>query len=221
MSAIDILKQIKITLGLDPNVPAPPAPPAAPDVPGDVNDDAVVNSYAVDGGQPVFVNNSDDGIAGINKGSAAWADEAMTQPYPDGTYNVTGTNFGFTVAKGLVSDISDPDQKGPGAPVADEPEPMDPSKLFAEEFTSFKTEFSQVKEAFEVHKLAFAEAKATIDKQQHAIGQLVSLVEQLAATPVAEPLAPPQNFKSDKFEAKEAKADRIAVSLKDLRNAKN
>jgi hypothetical protein len=213
MSALDKLNQIKVYLGIT------PAPPAAE--PQMVNDDAVVNSYAVDGGQPVYVNNSDDGISGIDKGDALWADEAMTQPYPDGAYKVTGTNFGFTVAKGMVSDISDPDGTGAGTPVPDEAEPADMSKLFSEEFNSFKTEFSEVKEQFTAHKLAFAEAKATIDKQQHAITQLVELVEQLAKAPVADPLTPPQNFKSDKTMRKEEKIENISFSLKALREAKN
>lgn len=223
MSALEKLNQIKVMLGIAPVAAPPAAPVDAPpsDPSAATNDDAVVNSYAVDGGQPVFVNNADDGIPGIAKGDAAWADEAMTQPYPDGSYNVTGTNFGFTVAKGLVSEVSDPDQTGAGSPLVDEPEPQDMSKLFSEEFTAFKTEFSEVKEQFTAHKLAFAEAKATIDKQQHAITQLVGLVEQLAKTPVAEPLTPPQNFKSDRIEAREEKIERISVSLKDLKAAKN
>jgi hypothetical protein len=219
MSAIEKLNKIKVMLGLPVEQAAPP--PVDPAIPPAVNDDAVVSSYAVDGGQPVFVNNSDDGIAGIDKGDAAWADEAMTQPYPDGSYNVTGTNFSFTVSKGLVSDISDPDQKGAGAAVPDEAEPADMSKLFSEEFTAFKTEFSEVKEQFTAHKLAFAEAKATIDKQQHAITQLVGLVEQLAKAPVAEPLTPPQNFKSDKIANREERLEKISFSIKDLRAAKN
>ena len=222
MSSIDKLNQIKAMLGIIPAAQAaPPVAPVAAPIPPSANDDAVVSSYPVDGGQPVFVNNSDDGIAGIDKGDAAWLDEALTQPYPDGNYKVTGTNFGFTVSSGSVSDIADPDQKGAGAGVADEPEPAAMNSNFNEEFAAFKTDFSEVKQQFEVHKLAFAEAKATIDKQQAAITQLVGLVEQLAKTPVAEPLSPPQNFKSDKIERREEKIERISVSLKDLRSAKN
>lgn len=223
MSSIDKLNQIKAMLGIIPAAQAAPPvapPPADAPIPPSANDDAVVSSYPVDGGQPVFVNNSDDGIAGIDKGDAAWLDEALTQPYPDGNYKVTGTNFGFTVSSGSVSDISDPDQKGAGAATPDEVEPAAMGS-FNEEFAAFKTDFSEVKQQFEAHKLAFAEAKATIDKQQAAITQLVGLVEQLANTPVAEPLTPPQNFKSDKIERREEKIERISVSLKDLRSAKN
>lgn len=222
MSSIDKLNQIKAMLGIIPAAQAaPPVPPADAPIPPSANDDAVVSSYPVDGGQPVFVNNSDDGIAGIDKGDAAWLDEALTQPYPDGNYKVTGTNFGFTVSNGSVTDISDPDQKGAGAGIQDEPEPAAMGSNFNEEFAAFKTDFSEVKQQFEAHKLAFAEAKATIDKQQAAITQLVGLVEQLAKTPVAEPLAPPQNFKSDKIERREERIEKISVSLKDLRSAKN
>lgn len=94
--------------GTPPTVPAPsPAPPAA----------MTSCSYNVDGGLPVYVNIADDGIPDIDVNDKVYSDAAMTIPYPDGTYKVTGTDFGFTVAGGIVTVVNDADNKGPGAPI--------------------------------------------------------------------------------------------------------
>lgn len=95
--------------------PAPPAvaDPAAPAA----TTTAVVFSYGVDGGSTVYVDCSDDGIADIDANDKVYTDPALTQPYPDGTYNVTGTQFGFTVAGGLITAITDAAGTGPGLPL--------------------------------------------------------------------------------------------------------
>lgn len=92
-----------------PVTPPVVTPPAAPQ--------AVC--YPVDGGQPVYVDISDDGIPDIDVNDKVFSDQALTTPYPDGTYKVTGTDFGFTVAAGVVSAVTDPDSKGPGMPMGD------------------------------------------------------------------------------------------------------
>lgn len=104
--------------GTPPAAPAPPAaaapaPPAAPPAPSGMTS----CSYNVDGGTPVYVNIADDGIPDIDMNDAVFSDAAMTIPYPDGTYKVTGTDFSFTVAGGLVTVVTDADNKGPGAPI--------------------------------------------------------------------------------------------------------
>lgn len=98
--------------GTPPPAPAPnPAPaPAAPS-------GMTSCSYNIDGGVPVYVNIADDGIPDIDMGDAVYSDTAMTVPYPDGIYKVTGTDFSFTVAGGLVTVVTDADNKGPGAPI--------------------------------------------------------------------------------------------------------
>lgn len=113
MTAKEILQKIKIAAGFD-APPAPPAPaPAPPPAPGGVTS----CSYNVDGGVPVYVNIADDGIPDIDVNDKVYSDSAMTVPYPDGTYKVTGTDFGFTVAAGIVSAVTDADGTGPGAPI--------------------------------------------------------------------------------------------------------
>lgn len=110
MTAKEIFLKIKAAFDL-PIVPPAPAP--APPAPSGMTS----CSYNVDGGLPVYVNIADDGIADIDVGDAVFSDAAMTVPYPDGTYKVTGTAFGFTVTAGAVSAVDDATNTGPGAPI--------------------------------------------------------------------------------------------------------
>lgn len=112
MTAKEIFLKIKAAFDLPPAppTPAPPAPPAGTAA-------MTSCSYNVDGGTPVYVNIADDGIPDIDTGDAVYSDAAMTVPYPDGAYNVTGTTFGFTVTAGVVSVVNDPANTGPGAPI--------------------------------------------------------------------------------------------------------
>ena len=97
----------------------PPAPPATP----------VMFSYPIDGGSTVFVDCSDDGMADIDANDKVYTDAAGTTPYPDGTYKVTGKDFSFTVAGGMVTAVTDADGTGPGLPLEQAaPDPMDASK---------------------------------------------------------------------------------------------
>lgn len=92
----------------------PPAP--APAAPASTST-AVVFSWPVDGGSTVYVDCTSDGIPGIDQSDMVYTDPALTQPYPDGTYTVTGTQFGFTVASGAVTTVTDAAGTGPGVPL--------------------------------------------------------------------------------------------------------
>jgi hypothetical protein len=110
MDVKEIFKRIKAAF----DMPIPPAPaPAAPAAPTGMTS----CSYLIDGGGPIYVDISDDGIPDIDANDKVYSDSAMTTPYPDGTYNVTGTTFGFTVAGGVVTIVNDAAGTGPGAPV--------------------------------------------------------------------------------------------------------
>jgi hypothetical protein len=104
MNAKEILAKIKAVFDAPP-VPETPAT------------QQTISAYLVDGSGPVYVNNSDDGIPDIDSNDMVYSDAALTSPYPDGTYNVTGTSFGFTVAGGVVTAVNDVAGTGPGAPV--------------------------------------------------------------------------------------------------------
>lgn len=88
----------------------PPAPPASTPV----KCDAPIVSYAVDGGVPIFTDITDDGVPGLDMNDYVFTDEALTTAYPDGTYKVTGTDFSFTVASGIITNIVDADGTGCG-----------------------------------------------------------------------------------------------------------
>jgi hypothetical protein len=107
-----ILAAVKLAFDVTPAPPAiaDPAAPAATTT-------AVVFSYGIDGGSTVYVDCTDDGIADIDANDKVYTDPALTQPYPDGTYKVTGTDFGFTVAGGIVTGVTDADGTGPGVPL--------------------------------------------------------------------------------------------------------
>jgi hypothetical protein len=97
------------------DAPVPPTPPVDTTAPADTTTTPpVMFSWAIDGGNPVYVNCADDGMEDIDSGDSVYADEAMSAPYPDGDYKVTGTDFGFTVSGGDVTSVTDPDAKGPG-----------------------------------------------------------------------------------------------------------
>lgn len=74
-------------------------------------------SYPITGGSSVYVDCSDDGLADIDTGDKVYTDPALTIPYPDGSYQVTGTNFSFAVASGIVGLVTDVDGTGPGLPL--------------------------------------------------------------------------------------------------------
>lgn len=110
----DTIKKIKQLFDA---MPAPADPASAAPAGADSGNGATVAQYAVDGGQPVFVSIADDGMPDIDQNDAVFTDQACTAPYPDGTYKVTGTDFAFTVAGGIVTAVTDPDGKGAGTPV--------------------------------------------------------------------------------------------------------
>jgi hypothetical protein len=113
-----------------------------------------ISAYLIDGSGPIYVDNSDDGIADIDSNDKVYSDAALTTPYPDGTYNVTGTTFGFTIAGGIVTAVNDVAGTGPGTPVdpatlakptpppAPAPTPPTPVTLTAEAVAAMYAKFA-------------------------------------------------------------------------------
>jgi hypothetical protein len=207
-----------------------------------------ISAYLVDGSGPVYVNNSDDGIADIDSNDMVYSDAALTSPYPDGTYNVTGTSFGFTVAGGVVTAVNDVAGTGPGAPVdpatlakpvvppppaAGPPQP--PITLSAEEvqsmYAKFKTEnIDPVSAALASAVTAMESANKKIEAQDKVIAKydevikgVFEFMEALAKEPTATPVTvPPQKKeKFDKAAKNEEKFEKYAKVLKEAREAKN
>lgn len=132
-----ILAKIKALFDGTPPPVVAPAPAAAPPAGA-----AVVTpcSYNIDGSVPIFVDISADGIPGIDLSDKVYTDAALTIPYADGTYNVTGTQFGFTVAGGIVSAVNDLAGTGAGTPVTAAAAPPPPPPAAATPITQAQME---------------------------------------------------------------------------------
>lgn len=235
MNAKDILAKIKAVFD------APPVETPATQ--------QTISAYLVDGSGPVYVNNSDDGIPDIDSNDMVYSDAALTSPYPDGTYNVTGTTFGFTVAGGVVTAVNDVAGTGPGAPVdpatlakpatpatpATPAIPAPPVTLSAEEvqamYAKFKTEnIDPVQAALASAVTAIEAANKKIEAQDKVIAKydevikgVFEFMEALAKEPTATPVTvPPQKKeKFDKAAKNEEKFEKYAKVLKEAREAKN
>lgn len=114
MNAKSILDKIKAAFAGE-TAPAPAA--------------KVMFSYSVDNGGPVFVDCTDDGIAGIDQNDKVYTDKEMTAAYPDGTYNITGTQYGFSVADGVVTSVTDAAGTGSGNPLEMQAPPALPAAI--------------------------------------------------------------------------------------------
>jgi hypothetical protein len=244
MNAKEILAKIKAVFDGSP-VAAPvfDAPPV--ETPATQQ---TISAYLVDGSGPVYVNNSDDGIPDIDSNDMVYSDAALTSPYPDGTYNVTGTSFGFTVAGGVVTAVNDVAGTGPGAPVdpATLAKPVVPTPpaagphqppitLSAEEvqamYAKFKTEnIDPVSAALASAVMAMEAANKKIEAQDKVIAKydevikgMFEFMEALAKEPTATPVTvPPQKKeKFDKAAKNEEKFEKYAKVLKEAREAKN
>ncbi len=210
MDAKEILKKIKAVF--DTSLAAPPAPapaPAAPPAKASAN-------FPVDGGQPVYVDTSDDGLADIDVGDPVYSDEALTTPYPDGTYTVTGYTFSFTVAGGMVT-ACDGALAGPAAPappMAATPPPVMPAGPTIPQFEAMQAEVTAL-------KAALLNARLLAEKHEKILPDIFALAEELIKMPTAEPKALNDRQK-EKFEKIKERDDRIAqmaANLKKIQNA--
>lgn len=219
----DLLARIKAAFLGEPAPVVPPAvaPPAAATNPTPC-------SFPVDGAANVVVDISDDGLPDIDQGDKVYSDTAMTIPYPDGTYNVTGTTFGFTVSAGAISAVNDPTATGPGTPVdatmsAPVTAPVPAPPTFEDRLKALEAKVGAVPAgmATEVQlqeaTAQFGSQKETIAKHEKTITDLFALVETLLGEPTAEPvtLTDAQKAKFKKTEDREARYEKYAQHMKD------
>lgn len=227
----EILNKIKAAF----DAPIVPAAPAADTEPLAT---ANVVSYPVDGGVPAFTDISDDGVPGIDANDALFTDEALMMPYPDGNYNVTGTTFGFTVAAGMVASVVDAAGTGAGTPIPDEAEPLtagdvQPMPTVEERLAAIEAELAKAKipvapamptgMATEIALAATTQKfEAVTAKNEATIKELFELVEQLCATPSADPKTLTGNKKDqfDRTNKREKSLDGIAAAIKEMKTKK-
>jgi hypothetical protein len=227
MTAKEILEKVKSYF-------ADPVPSVAPPMP-DVPSTGAVVGYAVDGGQPVYVDISDDSIPDIDAGDPVYSDQAKTTPYPDGDYKVTGTDFGFSVAGGVVTTVTDPDNKGAGVPMQDAKQdpkttdvpPPPPAPTFEERLAKLEEALAKLTAtpAFALPtglatEVQLQEAVKKIEKQDEVIKGLFEIAEKLAETPTAEPITLNGNKKEqfEKKEKREKKIQGIAAAITQMKN---
>ncbi len=201
MDAKDILKKIKAVFNetqvIPPVIPAPVAPAK------------LATNFPVDGGAAVYVDS--DTIA---TGASVWADEAMTMPYPDGSYTVTGTTFTFTVAAGVVTaaDGSLTDTAAAVVPPA-APAPVLPMAPTIPQFEAMQKEVNDL-------KAALSKANLLAEKHEKILPDLFELAEKLTEIPVGDPKAlnDRQKEKFDYAKKRDERIDTIAQSLKTLKS---
>lgn len=182
---------------------APVAPPVAP---------AAFESYMIDGGEPAYTSGA------IAQNSPVFIDEAMTLPYPDGTYAVTGTSFKFTVAGGIVT-ATEGDINATQTPAVVPPPALQPLP----QITALQAAVDSLKEENTKLANALELANATIQKHEKTIPALFELCDELTKVPTTDPVAL-TGRKKDLFERANKKDERlnnIAQNLKNIRQNKN
>lgn len=202
MNAKEILQKAKALFSAVEVAPAPVAP-AAP---------AAFESYNVDGGEPAYTSGA------IAQGSPVFADEAMTMPYPDGTFTVSGTSFTFTVAGGIVSATTG-DINATVAPAVAAPPALQP----APQITALEDQLKELKEQNVKLSAALEVANTLIQKHEKTIPALFELCEELAKEPTTDPVTL-TGRKKEVFERANKKDERIsniAQNLKNIRKNQN
>lgn len=125
------------------------------------------------------------------------------QPAPDGEYQLADDSIVQTQG-GVIIEVSSPSED-----LIPEELKMLPGKMAAieQKFAQHEANFNQVKQDF-------ATAQSTIQKQDEALKGLLSVVEQLAAIPKAEPAAAPSTFRDQKT----SRIDDVIKNLETLKN---
>lgn len=220
MNASEILKKVKDLFT------APPIAAAAPPAPTEAEPAASANviSYGIEGGQPVFLDVSDDNIVGIDANDKVFSDEALTMPYPDGSYKVTGTNFMFTVSGGVVSVVTDPDGTGAGIPTPDEVEPVTTGLESAPNQPTIDTKITDLENRVDaIKKMVMPAGMAQmvedqskiITRHEETIKGLFELVEKLVEMPTADPvtLTGPRKERFEKEKVKDERMKKMAEQI--------
>jgi hypothetical protein len=137
-------------------------------------------------------------------------------PCPAGEYELEDGSVLVVAEGGVIAEVKAANPN-PAPEMTVNPAPV--PQNYDAQFSEINQKFSAYEQKFAAYETRFAGAEATITKQQEAIGQLVTLVEQLAKTPVANPPADPQKFSA--AEKRETRMNEIAEAMKKIREQKN
>jgi len=165
--------------------------PAAPQV--------LSTDYTLADGTPVSIDKLEVGGVVLVNGVAAPAGE---HELSDGTKIMVGDG-------GVISAVE--------VPAAESPAPPD----FSAQFASYDEKFAAYETKFEAYEQRFNEMGSQLSNANATIVQLVSIVEQLAKTPTADPVGDNKsNFRTQKTEMAADKRKTLAESLQALKNKK-
>jgi len=211
--------------------PAPsPAPLAAKDNIAPAAMTANLVGYPVDGGMPIYTDISDDSIAGLDANDYVFTDESMGTPYPDGTYNVTGTDFGFTVTGGCITNITNPSGTGAGQPLPDVdieaakesmvPPPPTTTDVPVKPAAVTPESMKQMYASQDTLKAKVLELEAKLTNQEAFSKQVLELVEMVANVPTSIPATLPENKKEGFNSRKEAQLQKMAEAISEAKKRK-
>ena len=128
-------------------------------------------------------------------------------PIADGEHKMQDGTIVET-AGGVITELT-----APGEPSDDTAVTSD----MTSKFEAIEGRFTSYEAKFEAYESRFKLAEDTIVKQQSAIGQLLEVVEKLAAIPVSEPVSSQNQFTNQKSEAKEERFQSILNAIKDIK----
>lgn len=135
------------------------------------------------------------------------------QPAPAGEHELEDGTVLVVAEGGVISEVKPvvPEDMNQ-APAAPAPAPA--PQNYDEQFNTINQKFSDYEQKFQSYENRFS----TYDQ---AIGKLVGLVEELTKVPTADPAQTPNTFTSEKEQKRNEAIERIAASLKQIRNNKN
>lgn len=168
--------------------------PVAPVVPQVLSTD-----YTLADGTPVSIDKLEVGGVVLVNGVAAPAGEHQLS---DGTKIMVGDG-------GVISAVETPSSEAPAAPD------------FSAQFTEINEKFAGYEQKFEAYEARFAQAEEALSKANGVIVSLMSIVEQLAKSPTADPVGENKgNFTTQKIQLASEKRKQLSESIQALKNKK-
>ncbi|MBL0233145.1 MAG: hypothetical protein IPQ08_05730 [Chitinophagaceae bacterium] len=168
--------------------------PVAPVVPQVLSTD-----YTLADGTPVSIDKLEVGGVVLVNGVAAPAGEHQLS---DGTKIMVGDG-------GVISAVETPSSEAPAAPD------------FSAQFTEINEKFAGYEQKFEAYEARFAQAEEALSKANGVIVSLMSIVEQLAKSPTADPVGENKgNFTTQKVQLASEKRKQLSESIQALKNKK-
>lgn len=170
----------------------------------EVAEPAKFTSVTITDGQPIYFDAPEVAV-----GVPVFMDEAMSMPYPDGTYTADG-GVTFTVAGGVVSGLAEAAQAAPVAPAVPD---------YSKQFDAMNNEIASLKRQHAELLQRLGVVNTQLAKHDKTIPGLFELAEKLTELPAADPqtLTARQKDSFDKANKKEARIKEFAKNIENMR----